>query len=277
MISGEVPISGEEQAWYLLAGEIKEGEVRRIPSGERERDILITPFGAVANKVIMEGRLIFVEDVGKEGSGYLKVKVRDPSGDAVFYVDRYQGDLFDRVLSLPHGERIRVTTIVRSFVGSSKERVISLRGVELRAVEEGEEKLFTLMALKSLLERVNILRDGGVPPGVPEEVAEEVKALFRKVEWDRWNRILKVGLDWLLGEEGIAGEEEEEGAELTDNERMVFDLLKELGRGGEVRLDDLESYVRRRELSMENVMEAVRSLLEKGVIYEPVVGVYKII
>ncbi len=57
----------------------------------------------------------------------------------------------------------------------------------------------------------------------------------------------------------------------------IRDSLKELGRGGEVRLDDLESYVRRRELSMENVMEAVRSLLEKGVIYEPVVGVYKII
>jgi len=272
----EVPAVKEESSYYLLAAEVRSGVTRRVELGGRVREVLITPFGAVATRVIVEGEVVFVGDVGGEGGGYMKLKLRDPTGDVSVYADRYQDDLYDRIKALTHGERVRVIASVRSFVGSGGRRILSLRAVEMRKVDEVEERLFPAMALLSLLRRDAHLRKGEVPPGVEEEWRETVSELYSRLDREVWANTLRRALKWLKGEVERVEEEREEG-ELDPNEIFVLEMLKELSGQEGVRVEDLQAYVRSRELSFENVMEAIRSLLEKGVIYEPTLGIYKIV
>ena len=214
--------------------------------------------------------------------------VADPTGGVTFTVGRYSPDLQRKVPQLRTTYPVLVVGKMTSFTSKVGEEVITINPEIIREISKEERTMWNFLAARDALARLWKLEGRGPLPGrwmeVPrpedprggEEVDERSKSMVRDtlrfLNKEVFAKELDQAADRSRERRTMEGEDP-----LEDYEAMVLNMINELDRGNGTRWDDLVDHVDRNRLSRDIVEDVVSTLLDKGLVYEPVLGYLKAI
>ncbi|MGA1793259.1 MAG: hypothetical protein ACMUHM_04860 [Thermoplasmatota archaeon] len=244
--------------------------------------------GARLFRVVIAGVLMDMTDIGSEESPIFRLRVADPTGGVTFTVGRYSPDIQRMIPDLRTTYPIVVVGKVTSFTSKSGEEVVTLNPELIREVSKEERSMWNMVAVRDALSRIWKLEGRGPLPSrwmeVPrpddprggEEIAERSRSMVRDTLRFLNKSLFAKELDRIAKRSNAPGDEEaDDGVE--QYESMVLDMINELDRGSGTRWDDLVDLIDRNRLSRDIVEEVVSTLLDKGLVYEPVLGYLKAI
>jgi RPA family protein len=286
-----------ETAWRIFATEFNSSTHVEAGSGERAPSYIVTPLGAKVNRLFVVGVVTDVENIGSDAEPMWRARVSDPTG--VFYISagQYQPEAAT-VLSKIKPPRF-VAVIGKSRTYSPEEGVIyvSIRPEIIKEVDSDLRDFWILDAAKSLKKRLGIIDEAIkmenpsleniVSLGATRKNAEGVLTALENysfIDIARYHTQLIDALKSLLQEptEGPTLEEVAEETEDTEDqtpdedesfEIAFLEIVEKLDldvKGAS--WEDIVSEAEKRGLSKMQIEETTNSLLDKGLIYEPVLG-----
>jgi RPA family protein len=204
-----------EVAWRVFADEFNSSSVEMRDEGEYAPAYVLTPLGALVNRVYAVGVLTEVENIGTEDEPLYRARLQDPTG--VFYVSagQYQPEAAKVLGGLQWPTFVAVVGKTRTYSPEEGTVYVSLRPEVVKEVGADERDLWTLEAAKGTLARIAAMRDG-LSMEEPEEnellqlghsaklargVVSAIDA-YGEVDVDRYQRTVADALQFLLSGEG---------------------------------------------------------------------------
>ena len=288
-----------EIAWRIFSAELNASSYTYKGEEEKSPNYLISPLGARVNRVIAAGVLTDKENIGSEEEPMWRARVNDPSGSFFVNAGRYQPEASAALAELEPPAFVAVVGKVRTFSPDDGRVFVSIRPESIIEVDERTRDIWVLEACRSTLERMEAMR---IALSMGDEITVEnlvKKGIMRPLalgitsaldyygipDSSRYLKVLQQGLRFLLPDEEIdLGlpddtafiEQKEEIPTDIDAEELVMDLidgLDESGQGAPLsRLIDEAGNKGIDEMQLEEVSNA---LMDKGLIYEPVLGKLK--
>lgn len=205
-----------EVAWRVFADEYNSSSVELRDEGEYAPAYVLTPLGALVNRVFAVGVLLpEVENMGTEEEPLYRARLQDPTG--VFYLSagQYQPEAAKALGSITPPAFVAVVAKTRTYSPEDGLVYVSLRPEVIKEVGAEERDLWVLEAARSSLARIEACRDvrgmeepseeGLASMGHQPKLARGVlKALeaYGEVDLNRYNRVVTDALRTLLGEGG---------------------------------------------------------------------------
>ena len=287
-----------EVAWRLFAGEYNESNFEVGGGGDRAPTYVVTPLGARVNRLFVVGVLTDVENVGTDGQPMWRARVSDPTGTFHVYAGQYQPEAAAKLAKVRPPAFAAIMGKSRTYSPEPGTVYTSIRPEMVKVVDEGVRDYWIFEACRSLRTRLGAMREAqGMDPftkdafvalGYPEDVAEGVVAAaehYGKVDLARYTSLLAEALRYLLPEYRAFAPEEPAPAAKTatkadapakegdEAEEVVLALITDLDKDGKgAPWDAMLAAAEKKGIRKEALEEAVNDLLDKGLVYEPVLG-----
>jgi len=204
-----------EVAWRVFADEYNSSSIEMRDEGEYAPAYVLTPLGALVNRVYVVGVLTEVENLGTEEEPLYRARLQDPTG--VFYVSagQYQPEAAKVLGGLSWPCFVAVVGKTRTYSPQDGLVYVSIRPEVVKMVGEAERDLWTLEAAKGTLVRIAAMRDGlsmeepnegellqlGHSAKLARGVVSAIDA-YGEVDVGRFSRTVADALQFLLSEEG---------------------------------------------------------------------------
>ncbi|OYT45293.1 hypothetical protein B6U90_03630 [Thermoplasmatales archaeon ex4484_6] len=273
-----------EPAIPLMIRDILLSSEDTSPIDDGPRTHFITPTGAYVYRTVISGVLMEKDDIGTEESPLFRLRVADATGGLSFTVGRFNPGLLPTIEDLSIPSFVTVVGKISTFTSRRGEKVITLNPELIIPSERVERDTWHLIAARDALARIWKLEGRALPgswlevppPAEPrggEEVSELADSIVRDtlMSIDR-TRFLKEIEMIRAGERHTVNDEEDS---LEQYEDEVIQLITELDKGSGARWDELTDLIEKRRLSRDTVEEVISNLLDKGLLYEPVLGYLK--
>lgn len=270
-----------EVAWRVFAGEYNASTLEYSDDGDMVPSYVITPLGAKINRLFVVGVLTDVENVGSDIEPLWRARVSDPTG--VFYISsgQYQPEASHIISELSPPTFVAIIGKSRTYSPDEGSVYVSIRPEIVKKVNSELRDYWVLETVKSTKMRIEAMNEAlrmEVPTvdelsalGFPRNLCEGViKALdgYRDINLERYNEMIADALRYLLPEY--------EGAKTTEekDEALILGLIEELDTNGKGASYD-EVLSKAEGLSKDEVEETISFLMDKGLIYEPMLGYLK--
>jgi hypothetical protein len=207
----------------VFADEYNSSSVELREEGEYAPNYVITPLGAMVNRVYAVGVLTDIENIGTQEEPLYRARLQDPTG--VFYVSagQYQPEAAKVLGELPTPAFVAMVAKTRTYSPEQGVVYVSLRPEVVKRVGAGERELWVLEAAKSTMRRIQANRELrametpsreelerlGYPPRLAQGIIKAREA-YGDVDLDRYARVVEDAVNFLLAgeaddEEAIAG------------------------------------------------------------------------
>ena len=279
-----------EPAWRIFANEYNSSSAVIRGSGERSPSYVVTPLGAKVNRLFVVGVLTDVESLVGENE-LVRAHVSDPTGVYTLYSGQFQPDVTATLLNVDIPSFVAFVGKVRIFEPEEGVIYLSVRPESVCEVDASARDRWILEVCRSTWERINAMREALnlskpsahdlIKLGYSRDLAEGVvKAVehYKNVDLNKYLDVLEEALNYLIPESRATPkevEEKEEKKEMDEIENTVLEVIKELEGDKGALWDDIVERCSRVGLDKDIVEEAISSLLDKGLIYEPVLGTIK--
>jgi len=285
-----------EIAWRVFAGEYNDATKDVSDGGERSPSYVVTPLGAKVNRLFVVGVLTDVENVATDDAPMWRARLQDPTGTYHVYAGQYQPEASAALAKMKPPAFVAVTGKSRLFTPESGGTYTSVRPETVKPVDEALRDYWILDACRSLKKRLEALREGyktdpmtkenltglGIKPAVAEGILAAVEH-YGKVDLSRYSAMLAEALRYLLPEfqppraedSGPVGETpaKAEDAKQEALEQVVLGFIGELDADGKgASWDGITGKAAKAGVDKDALEELINSLLDKGLIYEPILG-----
>lgn len=284
-----------EIAWRVFAREYNDSTKEVSDGGERSPSYVVTPLGAKVNRLFAVGVLTDVENVATDEAPMWRARMSDPSGTFHIYSGQYQPEASASLAKIKPPAFAAVTGKSRLFSPEPGTTYASIRPEEVKIVDEGLRDYWILEACRSLRKRLEAMREAQkmdpvtkeelVALGVKSALAEGIVTAaghYGKVDLSRYSSMLVEALTFLLPEARVVVSEPEEEAaaakatataEQEALEERVLGIIGELDADGKgASWDAMVARAAKDDVDKDAMEEVVNSLLDKGLIYEPILG-----
>jgi RPA family protein len=288
-----------EVAWRLFASEYNDANLETEGTGERPPSYIVTPLGAKVNRVFVVGVITDVENVGTDGQPMWRARVSDPTGTFHVYAGQYQPEAAAALSKLRPPVFGAIVGKSRIYSPQPGTTYTSIRPETIKSVDEGVRDFWILEACRSLQRRLDAMaeaqkmdpltKEGLVKIGVKEAVADGIVQAanhYGKVDLSRYTAMLAEGLRYLLPEYRETpppGEQvpeaptpavkEEPVREADESEGKVLEIIAALDQEGKgAPWEGILERAASTGLSKDSLEESINTLLDKGLIYEPILG-----
>ena len=287
-----------EIAWRVFAGEYNDATKEVSNGGERSPSYVVTPLGAKINRLFLVGVLTDVENVATDASPMWRARLQDPTGTFHLYSGQYQPEASAALAKLKPPAFVAVTGKSRVYSPNPGTVYTSIRPEAVKVVDAAVRDYWILEACRSLKRRLEALREAyKMDPvkkeelaalGVKAPLAEGIVAAvehYGKVDLSRYSAMLAEALTFLIPElqPQRAGEAEEATAETTAApaadpkqealEARVLEIIGALDADGKgASWDGILARATKEGVEKDQLEELINSLLDKGQIYEPILG-----
>ncbi len=288
-----------EVAWRLFAGEYNDASLEVEGQGERAPSYVVTPLGAKVNRIFVVGVITDIENVGTDMQPMWRARVSDPTGTFHVYAGQYQPEAAAALSKLKPPVFGAIVGKSRVYRPDSGGVYTSIRPEVIKAVDERVRDFWILEACRSLRKRLDavaeaqkmepLTQEGLTSVGVKAALAEGiVQAVghYGKADLARYTAMLAESLRYLLPEfreerppeaEPIVTEpakpEPKEPEEPTADEDRVLEVIAGLDKDGKgAPWEGILDAAGKAGVSKDKLEEAINSLLDKGLIYEPILG-----
>jgi RPA family protein len=289
-----------ETAQRVFAGELNSSSLERKGDDEKSPAYLITPLGTRVNRVLVAGVLLDKQNIGTDEEPLWRARVEDVSGSYFVNVGRYQPDAAASMAALSVPSFVAVIAKVRTFKPDETRTLVSLRPEKIVTVNAATRQRIVLETAKLTWARLNNMKTilslpeatvaEFVERGIEKDAAEgaiEAAEFYGTPDSSRFLRLIQNSLRMLLPDKEIDLGLPEDVSDLPDEididtktessdpdkEEMILGLIDELNRDG--RGAPMDELIRR--AASEGVVgteleEMTNSLMDKGMVYEPVLG-----
>lgn len=286
-----------EVAWRIFAGEYNYSTHVETGTDERAPSYVVTPLGARVNRLFVVGVLTDIENIGTDSEPMWRARVSDPTG--VFYISagQYQPEAAGVLSKIKPPKFVAVVGKSRTYSPEEGVMYVSIRPEIIKEVNSELRDYWVLDACKGLRTRLDVMGEASqmenaslesvMSLGANRNLAEGmISAMdhYGYIDVSRFQSMLKDSLRYLLpeyqGEEGqsdireIGGPAAEEDSESdTENEEVLLEIVDTLDTDVKgASWDDIVRAAEKKGLGRMQIEEATNSLLDKGLIYEPVLG-----
>jgi RPA family protein len=254
-----------------------------------QRTLFISITGAKLFRVAIAGILMDKVDIGSEGSPLHRIRVADPTGGISFTIGRYSPNLQSKIASLKTTYPVVVIGKLTSFISKSGEEIVTINPEEIMQISKEERVQWNLLSVRDAMSRLWKLSGRGPLPGRwmeverpedprgGEEVDEEARNMIKDALGFLNKSIFTKALEEASREPHRLPQDIDGSDPLEQYEDMVLGMINDLDRGDGTRWDELVDYVDQNKLSRDVIEEVISNLLDKGMVYEPILGYLKAI
>jgi len=291
-----------EIAWRLFAGEYNSSNLELKGEAERAPTYIVSPLGALVNRVFIVGVLTDLENIGSGEEPLWRARVSDPTG--TFYVSsgQYQPEATAALSKIEPPAFVAIVGKTRTYSPGEGTMYVSIRPEKVVLVDARLRDYWVLETCKATLRRIEAMTDAkemATPTieellklGYPKELADGVVRSFehyKDLDLNKYRSMVLDALKYLLPEYQIEAEgevaenasapeeiEEAEAESEEEKEEKVLAIISKLDKGGKgAAWDEIVDEVAKVGMDKGALEEVTNSLLDKGMIYEPVLGKMK--
>ncbi len=289
-----------ETAHRVFAPEFRASRVHMQGEGEMAPSYVVTPLGAKINRVHVVGVCTEVEPIGESGD-MLRARISDGTGVFTVQAGQYQQEAHDALdeLAAELPCFVSITGKARAWEPEPGQMVVSIRPESVHKVDEATRDQWMLDTARRTKERLDAI--------AAEDGSEQVQLAqqhYGLTDTDRFRTTVTDALKALLpdGEVEVhtiqAGDEPEDSGteaagdapawtpppkadkEEADPEQDALDEailghVSALEGDDGAKWDDILAQAESGGASSEDVEESLNRLMDKGLVYEPTLGVLK--
>ena len=303
-----------EVAWRVFAEEYNSSTLEHTSEGEKPVSYIITPLGAKINRMLIVGVVTDIEEVGEEGKPRYRARITDPTGTFYISAGEYQPSAALALSKMSPPAFAAVVGKSRAYTPEQGVKYLSIRPERIREVDAEARDYWTLETARSTLQRIDAIREGlkmsgpsvnqltklGYPENLSDGVVKAIE-FYKDIDISRFRNTVIEALRSVLPEErlkmrkeeapavagkdvprpkdGAAETKEEELREVgvgTDEEDTVLKLIESLDTGSRgAHWDKIVEAAKGKKIDKVRLEEIVASLMDKGEVYEPELGMMK--
>ena len=298
-------------AQRVFAAEFNQAAHHVKEEGTYGPSFVVSPYGAKVNRLFAVGVLTSVEGVGQSGDRY-RAQVVDPTGTFNVYAGQYEPEATQQLMDIKPPAVVAIVGKSRAYSPEEGVTYVSIRPEQVRAVEKADRDAWVLETAKHSMLRLDAMREAlQMEPaptqkkleelGFSKEVAEGVvRAIehYGKPEIARQTAVVRDALESLLpggSGERISAEPsfapaaassspapahapkpaavaKPAPATASPHEPLVASLVEKLDDGKGAPWEDIVAEASKKGVKETEVEECLNALMDKGQIYEPVLG-----
>ena len=291
-----------EVAWRIFAGEFNASSLEIKGEGDRSPSYVVTPLGAMVNRMFVVGVLTDSENIGTDDEPLWRGRISDPTG--IFYISagQYQPEAAMAISKIDPPAFVAVVGKARTYSPEEGTLYLSIRPENIRVVDEAIRDYWVLDTCRQTLKRIDALADAlemespsvdelvnlGHDPNLSEGVIKNL-GHYMGLNLESYREMVIDALKYLLPEyememeipTDVSGPEEIELDEEIEDEEFnkediilrIIDRLDSSGKGAP--WDEIVDEAGKEGIDRTELEELTNSLLDKGLIYEPVLGKMK--
>ncbi|MBU0498003.1 MAG: hypothetical protein KKC68_08650 [Candidatus Thermoplasmatota archaeon] len=298
-----------EPAWRLFAAEYNATQKEIKGREQKTPSYIITPLGAKVNRVFIVGVLTDVENI-TEGKDFLRAHVSDPSGVYTLYSGQYQQDATETLATIDVPAYVAVIGKTRTYIPEEGQLFVSIRPEIVQEVTAQTRDRWILQTCQHTKKRLDAINEisNMVTPSIEElqklnyprylaEGAMLAKEHYETVDIQRYAGIIRDALDYVFPtnephEKSIKEIEIKTSPKINDStiqtkdnkndapkaeetEEIVMHTIKKLEGDLGAAWDLIVEQCKKQGLDESTIEESLASLMDKGFIFEPVLGTIK--
>jgi RPA family protein len=303
-----------EVAWRVFAEEYNSSVMEHSGEGEKPVSYVVTPLGAKINRMLVVGVVTDIEDVGEEGKQRYRARITDPTGTFYVSAGEYQPGAAMSLSKMSPPAFAAVVGKSRAYSPEEGVKYLSIRPERIREVDAETRDYWVVETARSTMLRIDAV-DAGLKMsqptvaelmklGYPENLADGVvRAIeyYKDIDLDRFRNTVRDALRSILpeAEERPRQKAEEPSAKRlkpspkkeeaetkedelhevgvgADEEDVVMKIIESLESGAKgVHWDKIVETAKAKKIDKVRLEEIIASLLDKGEIYEPELGMMK--
>ncbi len=290
-----------EVAHRVFAPEFRASRVQQQGEGEMAPNYVITPLGAKINRLHVVGVCTEIEPIGESGD-MLRARISDGTGVFTVQAGQYQQEAHDALdemaADLPCF--IAVTGKARAWEPEPDQMVCSIRPETVHKVDEKTRDQWILDTARRTLERLEAIATLGDSENAPEQV-QLANQHYGLTDTDRFRSTVKEALQAILPDGEVQvhtiqpNEEPDEAApgdaptwtpppkadkaeanpEEEALDESILAIVQDLEGDDGANWDDILQKAETGGATSEGVEESLNRLMDKGLVYEPTLGVLK--
>jgi len=296
-------LNARETAWRIFAGELNNSSLEKKGADEKSPSYLITPLGAMVNRVMIAGVLLEKTNTGTEEEPMWKGRIQDVSGSFFINVGKFQPEASAAMVDIETPSFVAVVGKVRTYTADDGRVFVSVRPERIINIDDATRNFWVLESAQSMWKRLIAMKnalqtqdptiDDLVAKGFPPQDAEGIiSALdhYGMPESSKYLRLVQNSMRLLLPDRSIDLGLPEDMNDLpdeidmdegrskvssSDKEDIILRLLDELDEGHGAPRPDLEKRAEVEGISGMEVEEISNTLMDKGLVYEPNLGYLK--
>jgi len=283
-----------EVAWRVFAAEFNSSSYEIKGEGEKAPSYLISPLGAKINRIFVVGVLTDKENVGNGKEPVWRARITDPTGTFYLTAGQYQPEAAMALAKMEPPCFVAVVGKFRTYSPEEGKLYVSIRPERIGKVEAGARDGWVLETCKATLDRISAMEEAlklGEPTveklmqiGFSQPLAEGTVHSMQHYHIDdlsRYKGMVTDALKFLLPEyqtgpetpaEASVPEEVEVEEDDVDKEALVLSLIESLDSGKGAAWDEVVQRAKAQGIEREELDSIANSLLDKGFVYEPVLG-----
>ncbi|NLK25590.1 MAG: glycerol dehydrogenase [Euryarchaeota archaeon] len=286
-----------EPAWRVFATEYNASTLELKGEGERAPSYVISPLGAMVNRIFIVGILTDLQNIGTEHEPYWRATVSDGTDRFYIYAGKYAPDATATLARIEPPAFVAVIGKSRTYSPEEGRIYVSIRPERILPVDEQVKDNWILETVRATLKRIEAVEEaremaspsaeGLIRLGYPAPLAEGVMRalpyyqdvdtnLFRGTVLEALENILPGRATYYpMPQDLPSGPDEidDDGLDDEDREDLVLNLIERLDTNKKgAPLAQLTREAAELGIGDDEVEEIINSLLDKGLIYEPTIG-----
>ncbi|HEC77083.1 MAG TPA: hypothetical protein ENI33_07500 [Thermoplasmatales archaeon] len=272
-----------EPAWRIFAAEYNDSNHVIQAKGERATKYILTPLGAIVNRLFIVGVLTDIEEIGVEGIRR-RARISDPTGIHVVYAEAFKPEVASMLADMEIPSYIAVVGKVRVYEPEEGMLYLSARTEMAKEVTIETRNQWIIEASRNTLMRINALKDAmnmenpsakhlkelGYPYTIGKGVVEALK-VYKDVDLNHYEMLIREALSFITS---VPKEMKKDYGEAE--EKLISIIEKMQGEEGALWENVIEEGIKEG-IEKEIVEEVIVALMEKGTIYEPQLGRLKVV
>jgi len=286
-----------EVAHRLFAAEFNASRVEvKGGTDERAPGYVVSPLGAKVNRILLVGVLTEVETVGESGD-LQRARVSDPTGLFTVYAGRYQPGASAALSELQAPQYVAVVGKARTYEPEPGKILVSVRPESITVVDAYVRDHWLLETARHTRSRLAAMKAASkleaptaealatqVPAHLVDGVLLATERYGGDVDFDFFERLSKDAVQSLAEGEVLERPTTPARPLVTatpkpkgpgeEVEKKVLDIIQGLAQADEkgAQWDLIVSLGEKSKITEDQVEEALNSLMDKGVVYEPILG-----
>ena len=299
-----------QTAWRVFAGEFNDSTVEIKGEGEMTPSFVVTPLGAKVNRLFIIGVLTDVENISEDGE-LVRAHISDPTGVFTLYSGQYQQEATNALSDIEVPAFVAVIGKARTYTPEDGGLYVSIRPEKIMEVTADVRDKWILETCKNTKDRIEAfleatqMSESGASDlkklGFSQELTEGISTAlenYQNVDLKKYVSIIQESLQYLQPRKETLPDtkieektkEKKQKVEKTDEtkkeekpkdsdseeiENAVLETIKGIEGKEGAAWDSITEKCEKAGIDKDSIEEALTSLMDKGLIYEPILGTIK--
>jgi uncharacterized protein len=278
-------VTERETARRSFAREFNDATLTYGEHTDRTPNFVITPTGAMCNRIFAVGVLTEVENIGTQGQTLYRARLADPTGAFTVYAGQYQPEAAQFFASAVTPAYVAISGKVRMYTPEPGVSYTSIRPEEINVVDRSVRDRWVCHTAALTLDRIKIVEKALASGFRGEELVwhliqttEDASGVSRAIDhYQLSHNLLQAYKQMVINALSTMVEPvATEGPEISLSE-IIIETVDRLDSGEGAKRDDILDVLRNSGFETEAVEAAVNELLGEGRCYEPKIGLLKTI